>query len=66
MMIAVEMGERGVEVGVLSGSANGTEFVNGIHLAGNVTCIADEGFIWRLSTPWSDSVLDNCSKKAAL
>ena len=63
MMIAAEMGEQGAEVGVLSGSANGTEFVSGIHLVGSVMCTADEGFIWRLSTPRIDNVLDNLLQK---
>lgn len=39
-MIADEMAERGAEVGAPRGSANGTEFVNGIRLVGSVTYTA--------------------------
>lgn len=36
------MGERGAEVGALSGSANATEFVSGIHSVGSVMYTADK------------------------
>jgi hypothetical protein len=65
-MIVVEMGGRGAEVAVLCGSANGIEFVNGIHLVGSVMYTAGKGFIWRLSTPRVTNVLDICYKRRSV
>jgi len=66
MMIVVEMVEREAEVEVLLEIASGTEFVNAIHSAGNVTRTADERVIWRPTTLACEIALDNYYQNGAL